>query len=129
MTESCPRCLNLMEEIEILKEEKTQLQHTFAGVHDFWPDLGLTSGTQVRFLQTLYKRKGGATKEMLFQVRNGHLRNDAGDLKTVDVQVCKLRDNLPKRDFIATVWGVGYKLTDEGRAWLEGELEKAGFVG
>lgn len=45
------------------------------------------------------------------------------DPKIIDVWICKIRAKLPRKDFIQTVWGRGYKLNPTGKEWVGSLIE------
>lgn len=54
---------------------------------------------------------------------------DAPDIKILGVFVHKLRRKLATadapQDTIQTIWGSGWRISDEGRAWLDAIIEGA----
>jgi len=52
---------------------------------------------------------------------------DAPSIKILDVYACKLRTKLrtanAPENWIETIWGSGWRISDEGRAWLEAIIE------
>ena len=109
---------SLEEKIEDLEYELKQARAT-AG---FSPELELVlkfqgewnlPDTPARMLAYLYKRKTLITKAQFMNLLYEH-PDDAPEPKIIDVQVCKLRNKIGKTA-IATHWGHGYQLTEQGR--------------
>lgn len=72
-------------------------------------------GREYDVLEALALRKGGLmTKEMIFNRLYGG--RDEPEIKIVDVLICKIRRKIEAaadgRNYIETVWGRGYKLTE-----------------
>ena len=79
---------------------------------------------QARYLVAFYVRDL-ASRDYLYEAIYG-LRENAPEPRIVDVQVCLLRQRMKRTSapdpFIRTIWGSGYALTPEGRAWLEANI-------
>lgn len=116
------RCFEAQTEAETTRERYEQLNALLMGADD-WPALGIPPQHE-RLLRVLYKRPV-ATKEMLYHALYWDRPDcDLPSEKIIDVQICKLRQRLPQAG-VETVWGRGYRLSDEGRAWLEARIEQA----
>lgn len=71
-------------------------------------------GQAAHLLDALYAAKGRTlTKLQILEALPSPAGNDERGLKLVDVVVCIARAGLGK-SAIETIWGVGYRLTDEG---------------
>jgi len=106
--------------IELLEEE-IRYAHGFKKRDRFWPsDIQLT-GKEEAVLRVLMSRSI-ATKETLHQ-----LCFEDAEPKIVDVFIHKLRKavKIYSENFIDTIWGRGYSLTDEGRKIIEEWKAKA----
>lgn len=134
----CPNAAALRREITELRDEvaEWERQSREAALGAVSDDvlmatrqrLGVTL-TQARILHALMNRPGGV-------VRRGTLRDlgsaDETEMKVVDVQVCRLRQNMERAGApaaIETVWGVGFRLAAADvpalRAWLDGAAGEA----
>ncbi|WP_052464071.1 winged helix-turn-helix domain-containing protein [Methyloceanibacter caenitepidi] len=111
------------EALEHERERYTQLEALLKENDERWPDLGIPRA-QETLLRVLYRREV-ATKEMLYHaLYSERPDSDLPEQKIIDVQICKLRQNLPDAD-IQTSWGRGYYLSPKGREWLKAKVEGA----
>lgn len=68
---------------------------------------------------------GLVTRERIFQSTWGHKQDPVGE-KIVDVYVFKLRGKLARLGVeIETVWNQGYRISAEGKAILQPEIDQA----
>lgn len=74
--------------------------------------------TQAAILLALYGRRGATlSKDGLMAVLYSDRAGEEPEIKIVDVFISKLRKAIG-RDKIITHWGVGYRLSPEGLAWV-----------
>lgn len=115
-----------------LEAEVERLKHIVGEM--MRPDLALrikqavrTRGIKAaRILAMLLPTHEGRTREAIWAAVFQHPNGDGPEIKIVDVQVSQLRSDLRAAKApgnIECVWGWGYRLTPELRAWLRDRVE------
>lgn len=117
----------VMAENERLRDELDHLKESL-GLHFVAPpEFGL-SGSETKIFGRLLKQ-GVATKDALMATLYRDAGRDEAEAKIVDVFICKLRRKVkPFGIEIATVWGLGYQMTDQSRDHYERTWGKARAV-
>jgi two-component system cell cycle response regulator CtrA len=111
-------------ENETLRERVRQLELALYAGAQVPVDWGLT--LQESIVVGALLRTEMATKERLMTALYGGRIDDGGEIKIIDVFVCKARKKL--RAFgveIETVWGQGYRMSAAARAEFGGEQMRA----
>lgn len=81
------------------------------------------SPTEARFL-SLLREKGEVTRDAIYAALFQRLNGDGPGVKIIDVFACKIRKKLAAQGApgsIRNIWGEGYRLDAELRAWLDGQ--------
>ena len=83
------------------------------------------SPTEARFL-CLMRERGEVTRDAIYAALFQRLDGDGPGIKIIDVFACKVRKKLAAKGApgsIRNIWGQGYRLDLELRAWLAAEEE------
>jgi DNA-binding response OmpR family regulator len=115
-----------LEELELTREKLAFANEALVSNDDRWLSVASAlriTKQQLLIVRCMFKHKHLASKEVILAAMFIHRPHDWPDAKILDVQVCKLRHLLPQREYIETVWGRGYRLSEEGRAWFQQQLD------
>lgn len=116
--------------IHYLEEENDRVREMLAQAHAaikeadaMLPTWWKLTPQQEQMMRCLIRRPV-ATKEMIYiSMYSDRAEADWGDPKIIDVQICKIKKVLPP-DIIEGVWGRGYKLSINGRKWVNQQIEE-----
>lgn len=116
---SCARCEDLQEQVAFLKSE-LGIREDAEGLDRLRKPIGVAPGVAALILR-LYDGGGKlVTYDQLHEAIPAVLTNQEDrNFRIVQVYCTRARQALG-RDAIATVWGIGYRLTDVGRATVAG---------
>jgi DNA-binding response OmpR family regulator len=117
----------LEEEIATLKNEIVLLKEVVT------PDLNTAvemrlkiTRTEAALLSMFIRNPVILTKEAAYLALYGGRTGEWPEIKILDVLVCKFKKRLHDQGapmpLTETIWGRGWRLTDEGRDWLENRL-------
>ena len=115
-------------ENDMLRAKVDQLEELL-GLHFPSPFSFTLTGQEMRVFGVLMKREV-ATKEMIMQGLYSHRpQDDEVEIRIVDVFICKIRKKLaPHGVAIETVWGHGYRLTQDTKAKVRGIMAQEGIA-
>lgn len=122
----------MRERVDALTEENAWLKRELSIIQDAGKIQRVQSvfnmtNLEGRFLLALHHRRGGTlTKDAAMNALYSDRPNDEPQRKILDVFACKMRRKMREANgganAIGTTWGVGYFLTAEGVAAVDGAL-------
>jgi DNA-binding response OmpR family regulator len=114
---ACSVCARTLAERDELAERVRQLEELLLD-HGWVPEAWGLTASENTLLNVLALRRL-ASKEALHLALYGNDPDGGAAIKIIDVMVHKLRRKLAAQDIqIETVWGMGYRLSDETRLYL-----------
>ena len=112
----CPRCAQLRDEAEELRERLRQMKESLAPSWVEMFPMGIWLAPQERTIFSCLVAHEVAAREHIYQAITSDRPEPWPEPKIVDVHIHNLRKKLgPSGVKIRTVWGVGYRLIDRHR--------------
>lgn len=121
--------LQLKEKLETITEERDDLRKIVLGRKDEDEYLLLMATfnftpTETRLVQALYSVDRPMSKNALLDsLYDGRDIDEQPEGKILEVLVCKARKKMGAGEYIKTIWGRGYEMTDAGRQALTARME------